>query len=445
MIFMKNATIIIGGAWGDEGKGKVASREAKDAFLDIRATGGANAGHTIVFNGQKLPLHLIPGGIVYPQTTALIGQGVVFAPDIFLDEIDLLKDAGIPFVKKRIRISGKAHVILPHHKGMDLFQEKMKENPIGTTMRGIGPCYEDKKARVGLQVYDLFLPVSALEEKIYEATKIPYILFHWAGLDDYIISPHEIAEKYHEYAVEIGYDNVISGDILVNEVCQNNHKIVVEGAQAYRLDNDYGDYPYVTSSNCVTAGTMLGGHLTHKCVDKVIVVAKAYCSRVGNGVFPTELLGDEEEEGELIRKIGHEYGTTTGRPRRTGWGDAVLLRSACLPTVTGADYLCINHIDSLGEIGNKLGYVKLCTAYRYESEKKIHYFPDDINLTGKCPTPVYQVFKGGWEIPHSLRNYDELPETAKQYIETIEHIVGIPVKYIGVGPDNDDMIVREDV
>lgn len=439
---MRNATVIIGGAWGDEGKGKVASREAKDAVLDIRATGGSNAGHTIVFDGNKLALHLIPGGIVYPWITALIGQGVAFDPKIYLDEIKLLMDASIPFIKGRIRISGRTQVVLPHHKAMDLFCEKMKEKPIGTTMRGIGPCYMDKKSRVGLQLYDLYSPIDELERKIKEATKVPYLLFDMVGMEDYIIDPHELALEYQEYAAEIGRNTIVNADILVEEICRKNEKIVVEGAQAYRLDNDYGDYPYVTSSNCVTAGALLGGHLTHKCVDKVIVIAKAHCSRVGNGVFPTELSGDE---ADVIREICHEYGTTTGRPRRVGWGDAVLLKSACSQTVTGADYLCVNHMDTIGLIGELLGKVKLATSYKYTCERKIQYYPDDMALSNVVPEPVYQEFIGGWDIPATASCYKDLPEKARQYIETIEKVVGVPVKYIGIGPDNEDMIVRDDV
>ncbi len=452
-----SATIIIGGAWGDEGKGKVASYEASDARLVIRATGGANAGHTIVFNNRgerhKIALHLIPGGIVYPQVRGLIGQGVVIDPKLLIEEVEKLEEIGIPFVRSRLRIAGRAHVVLPYHKELDELKERLKDNPIGTTKRGIGPAYEDKKARTGIRVYDLLLPVEELEKKIEVATRPHYQLFKDNGMEDRIVSPKVLAEQYSQYGKVIK-NMVINADILTEEVCKNGDKIVVEGAQAYRLDNDYGDYPDVTSSNCVTAGALIGAHISHKCVDKVIVVAKAHCSRVGNGVFPTEQLAHIENDkvteydqpfvGDVIREICGEYGATTGRPRRCGWGDAILLKSACSQAVTGADYICLSHMDSIGKVGNILGSIKLCTAYRYQG-KKIYFYPDDMELTGEVPEPVYTEFAGGWDIPNTLRDFDMLPEKAKQYIKIIEDIVGIPVKYIGVGPNNNDVIVRDDV
>lgn len=451
------ATIIIGGAWGDEGKGKVASREAADAKLVIRATGGANAGHTIVFHNKgekhKLALHLVPGGIVYPQATALIGQGVVLDPKVLVEEIEELEKIGIPYVRTRLRISGRAHVVFPYHKELDELKERLKDDPIGTTKRGIGPTYEDKKARTGIRVYDLLLPVDKLAKKIEVATRPHNQLFKANGMEDRIVDPKVLAAQYSEYG-KIIKNMVINADILTEEVCKNGDKIVVEGAQAFRLDIDYGDYPDVTSSNCVTAGTLIGAHLSHKCVDKVIVIAKAHCSRVGNGVFPTEQPAhiennkvteyDEPFVGDVIRETCGEYGATTGRPRRCGWGDAVLLKSACSQAVTGADYICLNHLDSIGKIGETLGYIKLCIAYMYQG-RKICYYPDNMELTGEVPEPVYTEFEGGWEIPSSLRDFNLLPAKAKKYVKIIEDITGVPVKYIGVGPGNDDIIVREDV
>lgn len=446
-------TAVIGGAWGDEGKGKIASRESKDADLVIRATGGANAGHTVVYEGKKIALHLIPGGIVYPQTFCLIGQGVVIDPIILLKEIKQLEDMGIPNVRQRLKISGRAHVVLAYHKDLDQFYEKMKRNPIGTTKRGIGPAYSDKDNRIGIRMYDLLLDLYSLANKIKEATKIHDILFRETGMICYTEVFLELAEQFSKYGEELR-EMIVDGDFLVEEFSSENKKIVLEGAQAFRLDKDFGDYPDVTSSNCVTDGALIGGHLNHKDLKETIVVLKAYFSRVGNGPFPTEqkahiennvvLPYTEEDEyyGDVIREYGHEYGATTKRPRRTGWFDAILVRSS--KRALGPDYLCINHLDTLGKIGNKIGKVYMCTMYQYQGNV-ITYYPDDIEFTKEIPMPIYRSFEGGWDIPNSIREYDDLPEKAKNFIKAIEEETRIPVKYIGVGPDNDDLIVRNDI
>lgn len=442
------AVIVNGGAWGDEGKGKIASREAKYADLVIRATGGANAGHTVVFNGKKLGLHLIPGGIVYPQTTALIGQGVVLDPDSLLKEIDDLENAGVKDVEGRLKISGRAHLVFPYHKDKDQLEEKYKDNPIGTTKRGIGPAYEDKDARVGLRVYDLLLPAKELEAKIVVATRMLNQLFKIDGITE--VDAHHLAELYHEYGKRI-WQMVVNADILVEEFVRARKKIVVEGAQAYRLDKDWGDYPNVTSSNCVTPGALIGAHLNQYDVERVITVVKAYFSRVGEGPFPTEQLAhikndkvlkykpEEAYVGDIIREAGGEYGVSTGRPRRCGWFDAVLVKSS--KRALGTDYLCINHVDTLGILGKKLGSVKVCVKYHYQG-KIIEYYPDDIELTGEVPQPIYEEIEGGWDISSTARSYDELPDNAKRFIELVESVTEMPVKFIGVGPANDDLIVR---
>lgn len=449
-----NAVIVVGGKWGDEGKGKITSRFSKDADLVIRGTGGANAGHTIVFNGKKIALHLVPGGIVYERTTCLIGQGVVIDVPVLLKEIEDLEAMGVPNVRERLRITGRAHIVFPYHKELDGLYETFKAEPVGTTKRGIGPAYIDQAARSGIRVYELMQPVDKLRQLIYEAIMPHNQLFEANQMQEALADADKLAQEYHAYGELLKPMLERDPDGLTSRAYREGKKVVVEGAQAYRLDLFNGDYPDVTSSNCVTTGTLTGAHLSHKMVDKVIVVLKAHDSRVGNGPFPTELPAhiandkvipyDEKDayEGDVIRENAHEYGATTGRPRRVGAFDAVI--TATSRDVLGADYICLNHMDTLGEVGKRLGSVKMCTAYVYQGELITHY-PDDIRLTGEVPVPVYEEFVGGWTIPRTARNYDELPELAKKYIERIEEVTGIPVKYIGVGPDNEDLIVRDDV
>ncbi len=446
----KCVTVIIGTKWGDEGKGKIASREAKNAKLVIRATGGNNAGHTVVYNNNKLALHLIPGGIVYSQTTCMIGPGVVIDPEVLLSEIKLLKKNGIPNIFNRLKISGRAHVILPYHKDLDELHENLKEHPVGTTKRGIGPCYSDKDNRVGIRMYDLLLPEKELKKKIYEAVKLHNLAFKQNGMEYCVVNPNELAKTCCDYGNNLRH-YITDIDPIIAEAIDNNDKIVVEGAQAFRLDLDHGDYPMVTSSNPVASGTLCGAGLPPQAVKTVIGIDKAYNSRVGNGPFPTELPASIDEngnviknttplEGDVIRDLGHEYGTTTGRPRRCGWMDAIILRSARY--TCGIDYLCINHLDTLGEIGLKLGHVKVCTGYLYQG-KEINYYPDDIGLTGEVPEPIYETLEGGWSIDSSIETFEDLPGKAKEFIRIVEAISGIPVKYVGTGPANDDLIEIE--
>lgn len=447
-----NAIIVVGGKWGDEGKGKITSRFSKDADLVIRGTGGANAGHTIVFNGKKIALHLVPGGIVYPKPLCLIGQGVVIDIPVLVKEIEELEAMGVPNVRERLRITGRAHIVFPYHKELDQLYEMFKANPVGTTKRGIGPTYGDMDARSGLRLYEILQPLDKLTQLLKEAITPHNQLFEANGMQECIVNPEELAKEYHEYGEMLKPMLECNPDGLTSRMYREGKTVVVEGAQAYRLDKFNGDYPDVTSSNCVTTGTLTGAHLSHKMVKEVIVVIKAHDSRVGNGPFPTELPAhiandkvlpySEPYEGDVIRENAHEYGATTGRPRRVGYLDAVI--TATSKDVLGIDYLCVNHMDTLGEAGKQLGVVKMCTSYMYQGEQIFHY-PDNIRLTGEVPTPVYEEFYGGWTIPRTTRRYEDLPEAAKKYIERLEEVTGCIVKYIGVGPDNEDLIVRDDV
>ncbi len=443
----KNVTVVVGSKWGDEGKGKIASREAKNAKLVIRATGGSNAGHTIVYNGVTLALHLIPSGIVYPQSTAIIGPGTVVDPQILLIEIKMLEQMEIPNIHERLKISGKAHVVFPWHKYLDELHETVKKHPIGTTKRGIGPAYADKASRKGLRIYDLLLPVDEIEKKIYENVYLHNQLFIANGMDECVVNPHEAAVQFSIYGNQLRH-YVTDITPLCTEAISNNEKIVIEGAQAYRLDNDDPEYPNVTSSHPVTCGAILGAGLPPQALKISIGVDKAYNTRVGNGPFPTELpssIGEDGNiienhpvmEGDIIRELGYEYGATTGRPRRCGWMDAVMLRSAKYGC--GIDVLCINHLDTLGKIGNKIGYVKVCVAYTYMG-KTISFYPDDTSLTHEIPSPIYETIEGGWEITSDMKSFTDLPEKAQQFVKIVERVSEIPVKFVGIGPANDDII-----
>ena len=446
MKLQKNVTIIQGAKWGDEGKGKITARESRNADLVIRATGGTNAGHTIIYNGKKLALHLIPGGIIYPQTICVIAPGVLVDPIILLDEIKELKAVGIPDVESRIKISGRAHVVFPYHKELDQLYELGKKNPIGTTKRGIGPTTQDKSNRVGIRMYDLLLPEEELKQNLEEAVYFHNQLFKSNNMHDKIVDAKKLAKEYKGYG-DILSDKIINYDVLVRDTIINNKKIVIEGAQAYMLSIDGLDYPDCTSSNCTSSGSLAGACLPPSVTKEVILIDKAYNTRVGNGFFPTEqpahikddvvLQYDKPYVGDIIRELGHEYGATTGRPRRCGWMDCVILLSA--KYALGADCLCINHLDTLGLIGKKLGYIKICIAYKYQG-KGINYYPDDIKVTKEFPKPVYVTLRGGWEIKPGVKSYDELPQNLKNYIEIIETISGIRVKYLGIGPKGTDLI-----
>lgn len=423
-------TEIIGAYWGDEGKGRVAAFEAQDAKLVLRTTGGNNAGHTVYYNGEKIPLHLIPGGIIYDQATAVICQGVVVDPRVLKDEIDLLSKY-INITPDKLIISDCAHLILPHHIALDKIQENLRgNNKIGTTKSGIGPCYHDMSDRVGIRMMDLFRSEESLKELINTVLQFNAPVMQ---LEDVSYS----VEEYYDFCMTAKKNLgkfIKNAEPIIDFALKNHDKIVIEGAQADHLDILNGDYPDCTSSQCNPSGTLSGAGIGPVYVKKVIATTKAYCSRVGNGIFPTEL---DNEEGNIIRELGHEYGTTTGRPRRCGWLDLVALKVI----TRGYTDLCLNHLDTIGLIGNRLGYIKICTSYTYKGIVTFH-FPTDTKISQVIPKPRYKVFNGGWEIPDNCRSFDELPEKAKEFVLFIEEYTKIPVSYIGIGPNNEDTIIR---
>ena len=425
----KCITEVVGGFWGDEGKGRVASYEARDASIVLRTTGGNNAGHTVYYKGNKLPLHLVPGGIVYPNVTAIICAGVVVNPEVLNEEISMLSKH-IPISPENLILSDRAHIIMPHHINRDSFQEYLRgKTSIGTTKRGIGPTYEDQRSRIGLRFQDLFMSEYALKEKL-------QIIVEFLKHSPDLCSSHYKVDNLYEYCMKsretIG-KYIHNPEHIIYEALSSGKKIVIEGAQADHLDILNGDYPNCTSSECNPSGTLSGAGIGPTYVDKVIVTAKSYCSRVGNGPFPTEL---NDEVGDLIRKMGHEYGTTTGRPRRCGWLDL-----CALSPLRGYTDMCLNHVDTIGLIGKELGYIKVCNGYTYQG-KTTRYFPSNTEVTKEIPTPIYKEFEGGWEIPEGCDSFEKLPAKAQEFINYIEEFTNIPVTYIGIGPNNEDTIIR---
>lgn len=445
--------VILGGAHGDEGKGKVTAFYARIADLVIRATGGANAGHTVFIKGKKFGLHLIPSGIMY-NAVCLIGQGVVLDLGILLKEIEMLKEE-IPDLLKRLKISGTATLLLPYHKTLDAAYESLRSNKIGTTKRGIGPAYADKADRIALKVYDLFRPYDEIKDLILQALKKHRPILQEYG-DPNMLDIDAYASNLAKELVaqaEIIKPLVVDGQAFVDSYVNDpTKKIVVEGAQGIRLSLEVGDYPNCTSSDSNIHGTLSGAHISPACPMEIIIIFKGYSSRVGNGPFPTELpahIGpngklipyNKEEAfiGDLMREEFHEYGVSTGRPRRVGPLDGVIARDSA--KVSGANAICVNCLDLIGQFGMKHGEIKIARSYIYQG-KEINYFPHDTEQTHEIPQPVYETIEGGWEITEEMKTYDSLPEKAKHFIEMVENITGVPVKYIGIGPRNEDIIIR---
>lgn len=415
--------VIVGVQWGDEGKGRASHYESKNAKIVVRSTGGNNAGHTVVANGKKFAMHLLPSSIIREGVLSIIGPGVVIDPKVLISEIEQMKTNGVSIDNTNLLISDRAHIILPHHIALDSLSEKLKDNKVGTTGRGIGPSYSEKCDRTNLRMIDL-VNTKNLKDKISQSLRKANTLFE--QFDYPIISEDE------EYNLCLEYGNKLSNLIGDSEAAiinayENNENIILEGAQALYLDIDHGDYPFVTSSNPNASGTCSGAGIGPTLVDEVIGVMKAYCSRVGEGPFTTELF---DETGDKIRKLGHEYGTTTGRPRRCGWLDLVMIKNARY--INGLTSLCINHMDTIG----KLSEIKVCIGYEYHG-KEINYVPIDRE---NC-TPIYKTFEGNWNTDNAT-TYEELPQKAKDYIEFIENYTGIKVKYIGVGADEKRTIIK---
>lgn len=425
-----SSIVVVGTQWGDEGKGKITDFLSENADVIARYQGGDNAGHTIKFGGVTYKLHLIPSGIFSSDKISVIGNGVVVNPKALVQELAYLHERGIK--TDNLRISDRAHVILPYHIQLDQLQEDSKgANKIGTTIKGIGPAYMDKVSRVGIRIADLLdkelfeerLRVNLEEKnrlftKLYDATEIEF---------------ETIFEEYYQYGQEIK-KYVTDTTVILNDALDSDKKVLFEGAQGVMLDIDQGTYPFVTSSNPVAGGVTIGTGVGPSKIDKVVGVCKAYTSRVGDGPFPTEL---HDEIGQRIRDIGKEYGTTTGRPRRIGWFDTVVMRHS--KRVSGITNLSLNSIDVL----SGLKTVKICTAYERNGEKILHY-PASLKELAEC-TPIYEEMPGWEEDITNCRTLEELPKNAKNYVQRISDLVGVRISTFSVGPGREQTNILEDV
>ena len=426
-----SSVVVVGTQWGDEGKGKITDFLSEKAEYVARYQGGDNAGHTIQFGGETYKLHLIPSGIFSPEKLCIIGNGVVVNPKSLVTELVYLHERNI--TTDNLRISDRAHVILPYHIELDRLQEEAKgDKKIGTTIKGIGPAYMDKAARVGIRIADLLdrevfeerLRLN-LEDKNRQFTKL---------YDANPMNFEEIFEEYYEYGQQIK-QYVCDTSVLLNDALDNGKRVLFEGAQGVMLDIDQGTYPFVTSSNPLAGGVTIGSGVGPSKVTKVVGVCKAYTSRVGDGPFPTELF---DEIGSRIREVGREYGTTTGRPRRVGWFDSVVMRHS--KRVSGITNLCLNSIDVL----TGLETVKICVAYRKSNGEEISHYPASLVELGQCE-PVYEELPGWSEDITGCRTLDELPIEAQNYVRRISELVGVKISTFSVGPDRNQTNILEDV
>jgi adenylosuccinate synthase len=421
-------TVVVGAQWGDEGKGKIVDILSEGMDYVVRYQGGANAGHTINLQGHKFVLHLIPSGILHPQTVCVIGNGVVVDPVALLDEIKLLEEQGIQ-IDGRLKISNRAHLIFPYHKLLDQIREASSvEQRIGTTGRGIGPAYSDKINRCGIRMTDLFNQKS-LEEKVKirvnAVNKVLQNLYQQPpiAVDDILKQFKKSSQKIKPFVTDT--------TLLLHQAVQQGKKILMEGAQGTLLDVDHGTYPFVTSSSPVSAGACLGSGIGPTKIDQVVGVIKAYTTRVGEGPFPTEL---HDQQGEQLREVGQEYGATTGRPRRCGWFDLVVARYAA--RVNGLTSLAITKLDVL----DILDQIKVCTAYQFQG-KTIEEFPADIEILQDCQ-PVYEELPGWKSKISQISAYGSLPKQAQKYLDYLESKIKVPISMVSVGPMRDRTIQR---
>jgi adenylosuccinate synthase len=420
--------VVVGTQWGDEGKGKIVDLLTEQAQVVVRYQGGNNAGHTLVVSGEKFIFHLIPSGILHPGTVCCIGNGVVLDPKVFLEEIDRLGSRGLQVGPANLRVSERTQVIMPYHQRLDLARERAKgANKIGTTGRGIGPCYEDKVARRGIRVADLVEP-EFLRAKLTEILPEKNFLLE-KFLGD---QPFTLAEIFEPYA-DLGQrlkPLVANVSVLLHQAARDGHNILFEGAQGTHLDIDHGTYPYVTSSNPVAGGAATGSGIGPGALHRVLGIVKAYTTRVGGGPFPTECL---DAVGTHLQECGVEFGSTTGRPRRCGWLDLVVLKeSARLNGLTG---LAITKLDVL----STLNPIRLCVAYEVDG-KRLEAMPATLPELERCQ-PVFEDLPGWTDDIRGVRRFEDLPHACQQYLRRVEELAGVPIQLISVGPDRGETIL----
>lgn len=423
--------VVLGAQWGDEGKGKMTDYLAEKADVVVRFQGGNNAGHTVEVGDKQYKLHLIPSGILYKEKLNIIANGVVVDPEALFKEIEYLEGLGENITPDRLIVSDRAQVIMPYHKVLDKLKEEARgKNDIGTTRKGIGPCYSDKVDRNGIRVCDLIKPEvlrSKLEE--YLPTKNKAITKLYGGE---ALRLDEVYAKYLDYGKRLK-PYVQDTSVRIFNAIKENKKVLFEGAQGTLLDIDFGSYPYVTSSNTTAGGVCVGTGIGPTMINSAVGVVKAYTTRVGKGPFPTEL---NDKVGDWIREKGHEYGTTTGRSRRCGWLDLVILKTAA--RVSGLTSFAVTKIDTLAGLEK----LKICVGYKFE-DKIIDYFPASLEDLAKCE-PIYEEFDGWDDSITDARTYEELPENAKIYLKRVEEFTGVKTSIVSVGPRRDQtMIVSE--
>ena len=417
-----STVVVVGTQWGDEGKGKITDFIAQSAEVVARYQGGNNAGHTIMINNRKYKLHLIPSGIFYKDKICVLGNGMVIHPAALIDEIEYIQANG--YATDNLRISDRAHVIMPYHLLLDELEEERKgTDKIGTTKKGIGPCYMDKAARAGIRICDL-LDKEVFEHKLRQVIRVKNELLERVyGREPLQVEP--ILEEYLGYAERIR-PYVVDTSVVLNDAIDAGRRVLFEGAQGVMLDIDQGTYPYVTSSNPTAGGVCIGAGVGPTKIHQVIGAAKAYTTRVGDGPFPTELL---DETGDWIRDRGNEYGTTTGRPRRVGWFDSVVVRHA--RRVSGITGLSLNSLDVL----TGLDTVKICTGYEYRGQI-IESYPASLKVLSECKA-VYEELPGWKEDISGVKSLDDLPETARRYMERVSELTGVPIAIFSVGRNRD--------
>lgn len=419
--------VVVGTQWGDEGKGKIVDFLAAQADVVARFQGGSNAGHTVVADGHDFKLHLLPSGILYPGCICIIGNDVVLDPVCLLKELDSLKAVGK--AADGLRISNRAHVVMPYHKLLDNLQERWKgDGKVGTTGRGIGPCYADAADRIGIRVVS-WMDRDAFAKELKSTLAYKNKILEAFGEKPLDFEP--IFEEYCGYAERLR-PYVCDTGALVSRLIAEDRKVLFEGAQAAMLDLSHGTYPFVTSSHPIAGAACVGLGIGPKCIHKVVGVVKAYATRVGEGPFPTELLN---ETGNRLREIAHEYGATTGRPRRCGWLDLAVVRYAV--QLNGLDCIALTRLDILDSFSE----VRICTGYRYQGEI-LREFPASLKVLGEVE-PVYETLPGWMDDTTQCREFSQLPENCRKYVERVGEIAGAPVGIVSVGPQRDHTIVRQ--